>query len=93
MRGFDLARRLVKHRHGLARRAGHRPRASCSFVLVGLLIALNCRAGLQGEPLAGLKVKAGLQAGFAAVSMINANLGLGQVDFLSRERDGDPSWA
>ena len=93
MRGFDLTRRLVKHRHGLARRAGHRPRASCSFVLVGLLVALNCRAELQGEPLAGLKLKAGLQAGFAAVSMINANLGLGQVDFLTRERDGDPSWA
>ena len=93
MRGFDIARRLVKNRRRLARRARQRPRAACPFVLFALLVALNCRAEMQGEPVAGLTLKAGLQAGFAAVSMINANLGLGQVDFLSRERDGDPSWA
>ncbi len=58
-----------------------------------MLVATICRAELQGEPLAGVTLKAGLQAGFAAVSMVNANLGLGQVDFLTRERHGDPSWA
>jgi hypothetical protein len=52
-----------------------------------------CHAELEFQPLPGVDVKAGLRAGFAAVSMINANLGLGQVDFLTRERHGDPSWS
>ena len=64
-------------------------------ILVVLLVfsATPCRAEVQAEPLPGVTVKAGLQAGFAAVTMLNANLGLGQVDFLTRARAGDPRWA
>lgn len=62
-------------------------------VLLAMLVAPLCQAEIQTEPLPGLTLTAGLQAGFAAVTMKNANLGLGQVDFLTRERAGDPSWA
>ena len=72
-----------------------RQRLCVDLLLLALLsLAVNgSRAEVQGEPLPGLNVTAGLQAGFAAVTMVNANLGLGQVDFLTRERHGDPSWA
>lgn len=58
-----------------------------------MLAATLCRAEFLAEPLPGVTLKAGLQAGFAAVTMVNANLGLGQVDFLTHARHGDPSWA
>lgn len=60
--------------------------------IVALQLSAEAGAELQYEALPGVNLKAGVRAGFAAVSMINANLGLGQVDFLSRERHGDPSW-
>ena len=55
--------------------------------------AAFCHGEVQFEPLPGTKVTAGLRAGVAAVTMINANLGLGQVDFQTRERNGDPTWS
>ncbi len=63
-----------------------------ALVVLLMLLAPACRAEFQAEPLPGVTLNAGLLAGFAAVTMFNANLGLGQVDFLTRARDGDPSW-
>ena len=62
-------------------------------VLLSMFVAPLCQAEIRTEPLPGITLTAGLQAGFAAVTMKNANLGLGQVDFLTRRRAGDPNWA
>ena len=52
-----------------------------------LLLVLHTavsHAVVQFEAVPGVDIKAGVRAGFAAVTMLNANLGLGQVDFLTR---------
>lgn len=61
--------------------------------VLAMLVALNAQAEWEYELSPGLSVHAGLRAGFAAVSMDNANLGLGQVDYRTRERANDPSWS
>ena len=61
--------------------------------VLALLVCRNAQAEWQYELSPGLSVHAGLRAGFAAVSMDNANLGLGQVDYRTRERANDPSWS
>lgn len=56
------------------------------------MLAPSARAEWQHELAPGLQARASLQAGLAAVTMMNANLGLGRVDFLTGARSGDPSW-
>ena len=91
---FWLSRTVLRRARGATARMTLRQARSASvLVTLLLLVAPLSRAEVQLEPLPGLTLKAGLQAGFAAVTMVNANLGLGQVDFLTRERSGDPSWA
>ncbi len=71
-------------------------RAACwqwRFALLATFAASPCHAEVQVEAFPGVTVNAGLRAGFAAVTMFNANLGRGQVDFLTGKPDGDPSWA
>ena len=61
--------------------------------VLAMLVALNAQAEWEYELSPGLSVHAGLRAGFAAVTMDNANLGRGQVDYLTHERANDPSWS
>jgi len=93
MSGPRRARRLLPVHAAREADGGRQWLVHRAFGLAALLVTCASHAELQLEPLPGLTVKAGLRAGFAAVSMLNANLGLGQVDFLTRERHGDPSWA
>ncbi|MBX9607003.1 MAG: alginate export family protein [Gammaproteobacteria bacterium] len=69
-------------------RTGRRLASLCAC----LLLSQPSHAEWRHELGAGLEGYAGLEAGFAAITMINANLGLGRVNALTGVRSGDPTW-
>ena len=68
-------------------------RPTPSAISLTALLSLSAQAEVNHEITPGLTVRASLQAGFAAVTMENANLGLGRVNLLTGVRSGDPTWA
>ena len=73
------------------RRLASAARALSALLCMGHALAL--RTEWQHEVAPGVDLRAGLQAGFAAITMVNANLGLGRVNALTGVHSGDPTWA
>lgn len=70
----------------------------CSGVRAGIALGLGSSLALpvaaewRHEVAPGLEAHASFEAGFAAITMENANLGLGRVNALTGSQRGDPTW-
>ena len=62
------------------------------LALSALVSPNHALAEWQHELWPGVSVNGRLEAGFAAVTMENAALGLGRIDFRTGVNEGDPSW-